>query len=235
MSQIVSLETLTDAGNVVGPASSTDNAIARFDGTTGELLQNSGVLIDDSDNVSGITSIIVDGATGNTLIVDTDTFVVDATNDRVGIGTATPTATLDIVGTEGIKFRGLASGFTGSEYIQLQASVQTTDDTETTIASILCNEEEMVTIQGVINGISSDWDEAIAASFLAAARRDTAGDIVLVGTPAFQIVEDSMGAPSVDIDVDIGTQTIRLRVTGEAAITYNWVTTYQYMKTLTNS
>ena len=36
---------------VVGPASATDNAIARFDGTTGKLVQNSGVAINDSGNV----------------------------------------------------------------------------------------------------------------------------------------------------------------------------------------
>jgi hypothetical protein len=38
-------------GNVVGPASSTANAIARFDGTTGKLIKDSGVVIDDSGNV----------------------------------------------------------------------------------------------------------------------------------------------------------------------------------------
>lgn len=40
---------------VVGPASATDNAIARFDLTTGKLIQNSGVTIDDSDNISAAT------------------------------------------------------------------------------------------------------------------------------------------------------------------------------------
>lgn len=98
MSQIANLAPTgsSPAGDVVGPASSTDNAIARFDGTTGKLLQNSGVLIDDSDNVTGVTSLNIDGATGNVLIVDTDTLVVDATNDRVGIGQATPTAALHL-------------------------------------------------------------------------------------------------------------------------------------------
>ncbi len=37
---------------ITGPASATDNAIARFDGTTGKLVQNSGVVIDDSGNLS---------------------------------------------------------------------------------------------------------------------------------------------------------------------------------------
>jgi hypothetical protein len=39
-------------GDVVGPAGATDNAIARFDTGTGKLIQNSGVLIDDSNNIS---------------------------------------------------------------------------------------------------------------------------------------------------------------------------------------
>jgi len=38
-------------GDVVGPASATDNAIARFDSTTGKLLQNSSLLVDDSGHL----------------------------------------------------------------------------------------------------------------------------------------------------------------------------------------
>lgn len=37
---------------VVGPPSSTDNAIARFDGTTGNLIQNSSILISDNGDLS---------------------------------------------------------------------------------------------------------------------------------------------------------------------------------------
>jgi len=39
-------------GDFVGPASATDNAVVRFDGTTGKLGQNSLFIIDDSGNVS---------------------------------------------------------------------------------------------------------------------------------------------------------------------------------------
>jgi hypothetical protein len=35
-------------GDIIGPASSTDNAIARFDGVTGKLLQNSNITVDDT-------------------------------------------------------------------------------------------------------------------------------------------------------------------------------------------
>ena len=43
-------------GDVVGPASATDNAISRFDNTTGKLIQNSITTIDDTGNASGILS-----------------------------------------------------------------------------------------------------------------------------------------------------------------------------------
>lgn len=47
------------SGDVVGPASATDNAVARFDTTTGKLIQNSAVTIDDSGNIT--TAGTVDG------------------------------------------------------------------------------------------------------------------------------------------------------------------------------
>ena len=44
-------------GDVTGPGSSTDNALARFDSTTGKIIQNSVGILDDSGNLSGINSI----------------------------------------------------------------------------------------------------------------------------------------------------------------------------------
>lgn len=48
-----STQTIIGGGDVVGPASSTDNAVARFDSTTGKLIQNSAFIVDDTGNVSG--------------------------------------------------------------------------------------------------------------------------------------------------------------------------------------
>jgi len=45
------------SGDVYGPASSTDNAVARFDSTTGKLLQNSVVLIGDTGDVTGVGTL----------------------------------------------------------------------------------------------------------------------------------------------------------------------------------
>jgi hypothetical protein len=44
-------------GDVVGPSSSTDNAVARYDSTTGKLLQNSVVLVGDTGVVTGVTEL----------------------------------------------------------------------------------------------------------------------------------------------------------------------------------
>lgn len=58
-------------GDVVGPSSATDNAIARFDTTTGKLIQNSSSTIDDSGNITGtsfigpLTGAVTGNVTGN--------------------------------------------------------------------------------------------------------------------------------------------------------------------------
>jgi hypothetical protein len=44
-------------GDVVGPASATDNAVARFDSTTGKLIQNSVVIVSDAGAVTGVTTL----------------------------------------------------------------------------------------------------------------------------------------------------------------------------------
>lgn len=49
------------SGDVVGPALSTDNAVALFDGATGKLLKNSVVIVN-AGAVSGITSLTMSGA-----------------------------------------------------------------------------------------------------------------------------------------------------------------------------
>jgi len=87
------------SGDVVGPASSTDNAIVRFDSTTGKLIQNSVVTIADTTGViagtqgltlsgttSGTTAVVataVAGTTTITLPAATDTLVGKATTDTL--------------------------------------------------------------------------------------------------------------------------------------------------------
>lgn len=90
-SQWVMLKT-TDANDVEGPGSSTDNAIARFDGTTGTKIQNSGVILDDSDNITGVNHITTSGFTMPTGAGEDKVLVSDAS----GNGTWQDALPLDI-------------------------------------------------------------------------------------------------------------------------------------------
>jgi hypothetical protein len=51
------------AGGISGPGSSTDNALVRWDDTDGDALQNSGVTLDDSDNITGVANFTASGIT----------------------------------------------------------------------------------------------------------------------------------------------------------------------------
>lgn len=53
----------SSTGDVVGPASSTDNAVARWDGVTGKLLQNSVAILGDTGNFYTPLSIYIGTAT----------------------------------------------------------------------------------------------------------------------------------------------------------------------------
>lgn len=80
------------SGGVTGPGTSTDNAIARFDGTGGATLQNSGVIIDNSNNVTGVATLnkitITQPATGSTLTIE-DGFTLTVTANASIAGTHT--------------------------------------------------------------------------------------------------------------------------------------------------
>jgi hypothetical protein len=67
-------------GDVVGPASATDNALARYDTTTGKLIQNSAVIVDDSNNMSGVNTL----TTAN-LIVNDDTTLGGSNTDTLDV------------------------------------------------------------------------------------------------------------------------------------------------------
>lgn len=60
--RIIELLELSGTGNVSGPASATDNALVRFDGATGALIQNSPVILSDAGALSGITSLGMSGS-----------------------------------------------------------------------------------------------------------------------------------------------------------------------------
>lgn len=130
--------TLTGAGSgdVVGPGSATDNALVRFDGTTGKLIQNSGATLDDSGNLVAASFAPSSGGAfrtaqglGNTALiqaydVDGAAFVTFATL------TAANTPTMDL---------STAVTIGGSAILSAAAigvSVQAFDATLTSIAAL---------------------------------------------------------------------------------------------------
>ena len=76
-------------GDVVGPSSATDNAIARFDTTTGKLIQNSVVTVSDTGAIAGATTITdinyVDFNTGYTTTLGAGQLGWDG-NNTLGLG-----------------------------------------------------------------------------------------------------------------------------------------------------
>ena len=78
------------SGDVVGPASATDNALARYDSTTGKLIQNSVGILDDSGNLTGINSITdpdyVTFNTGYSTALTVGQLGWDATYNNLSIG-----------------------------------------------------------------------------------------------------------------------------------------------------
>lgn len=75
------------SGDVVGPASATDNAVARFDTTTGKLIQNSGVIIDDTNNITGLGTLNT-----HTIPAGTSTFAI--LSNKLSVFAATTSAEL---------------------------------------------------------------------------------------------------------------------------------------------
>ena len=89
---IVQLGGGAGSGDVVGPSSATDNAIARFDTTSGKLIQNSVGVLSDTGSLSGLTDIqninYVDFDTSYATTITTGQLGWDSTNNALAFGMA---------------------------------------------------------------------------------------------------------------------------------------------------
>ncbi len=86
-------------GDVTGPMSSTANAIARYSGTTGKVIKDSGALIDDSGNISA----------NNLSGTNTGDQTITLTGDVTGSGTGSFSATIANNAVSNAKFRQSAA------------------------------------------------------------------------------------------------------------------------------
>ncbi len=86
---------------VTGPTSATDNALTRFDGTTGTIIQSSGITIDDSNNITGVGTLTGNVA-GNASTVTTNanlTGPITSSGNATSIASQTGTGTKFVVDT----------------------------------------------------------------------------------------------------------------------------------------
>jgi len=94
------------SGDVVGPASATDNAITRFDQTTGKLIQNSTVILDDAGTITGVaalaaTTASITSANAGTAVITTLTATgasIASVNAGVALLTTATVTTLTATG-----------------------------------------------------------------------------------------------------------------------------------------
>jgi hypothetical protein len=108
------------SGDVVGPASATDNAAVRFDGTTGKLVQNSAVTIADTsgDITAGKYNTVAISGSGTPTLAVTGTTAVSGTNtgDQTSVtGNAGTVTVVDAAGdtTTSVLLGGSATGSLG--------------------------------------------------------------------------------------------------------------------------
>lgn len=107
------------SGDVVGPASATANAIARYNLTTGKLIKNSNVTISDTGaiNVAGAFTLpIVDGTTGQ--VLTTNGSGVVSWGSVAGTGTVT---SVSVVSANG--FAGTVATATSTPAITLTTTI----------------------------------------------------------------------------------------------------------------
>lgn len=116
-------------GDVVGPGSATDNAVARFDGTTGKLVQNSAVTI--ADTTGDITA-----GKYNTVAIS---------------GSSTPT--LAVTGTSSISGANTGDNATNSQYSGLAASKEDVSNKATTFGVV--NDTLYPTVKAVNDAITT--------------------------------------------------------------------------------
>jgi len=89
------------SGDVSGPGSATDNAVVRWDGTSGQLVQNSGVTINDSGDLTA----------NNLSGTNTGDQTITLTGDVTGSGTGSFAAT---IADDAVTLAKMASGTAGN-------------------------------------------------------------------------------------------------------------------------
>ena len=122
----VDLEAGGGTGDVVGPGSSTDNAIALFDGVTGKLIQNSSMTFDQG----GTSQLTIPGpiilSAAGTVPAGTNTYLREDANDLDINVNAANDINIQFGGTPQYTFSNTQADFTGNNLINAVLTVAST-------------------------------------------------------------------------------------------------------------
>jgi len=151
----------TGVGDVVGPASATDNAVARFDSTTGELLQNSVVTISDTGTIAGIESITA----GTTTVATADKVLLNDASASDVLKTATAQEVADLATNTINSFKTIqVSGQSDVVADSYQDTLTLTAGTNITLTTNAGSDSITIATTGVgdVVGPSSSTDNAVS-------------------------------------------------------------------------
>ena len=209
------------SGDVYGPASATDNAIARYDGTTGKIIQNSAVTIADDGATVIAANSTTDGlritqiGTGNALLVedsanpDATPFVIDAIGAvRVGYLTASTTLSNDAAQSVTPQFQVLGAGL--SSAAAAISSWSSTASVAPTFA-LLKSKSGTIGTNGIVASadvlgrfdfVGDDGASFITGASITAAVDGTPGTNDMPGRLVFSTTADGASSPTERMRID---------------------------------
>lgn len=161
---------------------------------------------DDKDAVLGCTVAVNEGTVGG------QSFFQLTNTTAVTIGSTAQTW-------------GLIGGAASNRWVE--AILETTDATVTSIADIPLASGEAKVVRGFIIGTESGTANSFAANFIAAGKNNGGTSAELASAVIDKLDASPAGAWDFTIDVDDTGDDLRLRVTGEAATTIDWRIQYE--------
>ena len=208
------------SGDVYGPASAADNAVARYDGTTGKIIQNSAVTIADDGATVIAANSTTDGlritqlGTGNALLVedeanpDSSPFVVDNAG-RVLAGQTTSYLFNDYAGTSRrSQFQFSGTSLPASMFTIVNWSLASTSPSSLNLAksrgatvgtqAIVVNNDDI----GVIEFSADDGTTFIPAASILAEVDGTPSTNDMPGRLVFSTTADGASSPTERMRID---------------------------------